>query len=115
MSVPFLLVFALAAYEIFARRRPLLRLCREGIEIVQIGESSLDGFPLIPGLIRVAWLILSTQGFRHPAIRIPWRSVQMCGVRPPNGPPIDDPCTAVTGDRRSAFVACSRHRANQIA
>src|SRR5947199_5229803 len=43
LSVPFLLVFALAVYNLSARRRPLLRLCREGIEFVEIGASSLDG------------------------------------------------------------------------
>ncbi|GAC1451915.1 MAG: hypothetical protein NVSMB9_36910 [Isosphaeraceae bacterium] len=85
MSVPFLLVFALAVYNIRARRRPLLRLCREGIEIVEIGSSSLDGIPLIPGLIRLAWLILSTQGFRRRVVLVPWRNFQDARV---SGPPM---------------------------
>lgn len=72
MSLPMLLIFALAVYNIRARRQPLLRLCREGIEFVQIGSSSLDGIPFIPGLVRVAWLILSTQGFRKKVVRIHW-------------------------------------------
>src|SRR3954465_2957401 len=54
VSVPLLMLSDLAVYNIRARRRPLLRLCREGIEIMEIGRSSLDGIPLIPGMIRVA-------------------------------------------------------------
>ena len=66
LSVPFLLVFLLAAFNIAARRRPLLRLYREGIEMNMIGASSLDGSPIpIPKLVRVAWLIVSLQGFHN--------------------------------------------------
>ena len=74
MSLPFLLVFALALYNLRSLRRPLLRLCREGIEVVLIGTSSLDHIPLIPVMIRVAWLILATQGFRQKIVCVPWRS-----------------------------------------
>ncbi len=76
MSLPLSLVFALSLYNLIARRRPLLRIYREGIEIIQIGSSSLDRIPLIPVLIRVAWLILSTEGFRQRVVRIPWRFFQ---------------------------------------
>ncbi|MGL4550817.1 MAG: hypothetical protein ACRC33_06490 [Gemmataceae bacterium] len=85
MSVPFLLLFALAVYNLRARRRPVLRLCREGIEITQIGSSSLDRIPLIPTLVRVAWLILSTQGFRRKIIRTPWGCFREARV---SGPPM---------------------------
>ncbi len=85
MSLPFLMVSALALYNIMARRRPLLRICREGIEIVQIGSSSLDRFPLIPGVIRVAWLILSRQGFKRRIVRIPWHCFRDAWV---SGPPM---------------------------
>ncbi len=84
-SVPLLLYMALVVYNLRARRRPLLRLCREGIEIVQIGSSWLDGIPLIPGLIRIAWLILSTQGFKQRVVRVPWRCFQDAWV---SGPPM---------------------------
>jgi hypothetical protein len=85
MSLPLLLVSALAAYNLRTRRRPLLQLCREGIVIVQIGPSSLDGIPLIPGMIRMAWLIISTQGFRQRVICIPWAGYQDAWV---SGPPM---------------------------
>ncbi len=86
MSLPFVLIFALAIYNLKARRRPLLRLCREGIEFVLIGSSSLDGIPMIPGLVRLAWLILSTQGFRQQVVCIPWRDFECATV---SGPPMD--------------------------
>ena len=63
----------------------MLRLCREGIEFVEIGSSSLDGIPLIPELIRIAWLILSMQGFRKRVVRVPWRDFQDAWV---SGPPM---------------------------
>jgi hypothetical protein len=85
MSVPLLLVFALAVYNLSARRRPLLRLCREGIEFVEIGSSSLDGIPLIPGWVRIAWLVLSMQGFRKRVVRVPWRDFHDAWV---SGPPM---------------------------
>jgi hypothetical protein len=76
MSLPLMLVSALAAYNLWARRRPVLQLCREGIKIVLIGSSWLDGIPLIPGMLRVAWLIISTQGFRQRVICVPWAGYQ---------------------------------------
>lgn len=85
LGVPFLLVFALAVYNLSARRRPLLRLCREGIEFVQISSSSLDGIPLIPVWIRLMWLVLSRQGFRKQVVRVPWRAFQDAWV---SGPPM---------------------------
>jgi hypothetical protein len=72
MSLPFSLIFASAVFNLKARRRPILRLCREGIEVIVLGSSSLDAIPLIPGLVRVAWLILSTQGFRRKLFCFPW-------------------------------------------
>ena len=76
MSVPFLFIFALAVFNLRARKRPILRLCREGIEVVVIGSSSLDAIPLIPSLVRVAWLIISTQGFRRRLFCFPWECYQ---------------------------------------
>jgi hypothetical protein len=76
MSVPLCLVCALAVFNLMARRRPILRLCREGLEVNQIGVSSLDGVPLVPGWIRVAWLILSRQGFRQELVRTHWQTLE---------------------------------------
>jgi hypothetical protein len=93
MSLPMLLVFALALYNLRSRRWPILRLCREGIEIVEIGASSLDRIPSLPGLVRVAWLILSTQGFRKRVARVPWRDFGDVWV---SGPPMSRRLTIVT-------------------
>ncbi|WP_165067877.1 hypothetical protein [Paludisphaera rhizosphaerae] len=65
-------LFAHGVYSLRVRRRPLLRICREGIEALVIGESWLDKIPLIPGFLRIVWLLLSGQGFRSRVVRIPW-------------------------------------------
>jgi hypothetical protein len=93
MSVPFLLLVVLAAYNIWARREPMLSLYRQGIVIVQIGASSLDGIPLIPVFVRVAWLIISTQGFRRKLVGIPWEFYQDARV---SGPPMAHRLTIVS-------------------
>lgn len=74
MSVPMLVLCALAAFNLRARRRPLLCICREGLEINLIGSSSLDEIPLVPGTIRVAWLVLTLQGFKQENLHAPWES-----------------------------------------
>ncbi len=48
MAVPMFLVALLGWFNVYARRKPLLRVCTEGMEINVIGASSLDGTPLIP-------------------------------------------------------------------
>ena len=80
MGVPFLLIAALAIFNIIARRRPILRICREGLAVNMIGSSSLDGTPLLPSLVRVAWLIVSLQGFRQQILLAPWESLRGAGV-----------------------------------
>ena len=85
MSIPLLLVFALAVFNLVARRRPILRLCREGLEVNIIGASSLDGIPLIPGLVRVAWLVISMQGFKQQIMWVPWHYLGHVVV---SGPPM---------------------------
>ncbi len=64
IAVPMGLIALLGWFNVVSRRRPLLRICREGIEVNVIGASSLDGIPLVPTWIRAAWLIVSMQGFR---------------------------------------------------
>jgi hypothetical protein len=59
MLLPMSLVMALSWFNVAVRRKPLLRICREGIEVNVIGSSSLDGVPLVPPLIRIAWLVIS--------------------------------------------------------
>jgi hypothetical protein len=72
MSLPMAGFLGLAAYQIRQNRWPLLRVCREGIEVRVTAPSSLDGVPFVPGLVRAGWLIVSAQGFRKRTVRIPW-------------------------------------------
>jgi hypothetical protein len=67
-----LAVAALAISTIIGRIPPLIRCYREGIECNLAGVTSLDNVPLVPGLLRVAWSILSFQGFRSLRVRLPW-------------------------------------------
>ena len=67
-----LAVSVLAAFNIVARIAPVIRCYREGIECNLIGTTSLDGVPLVPGLVRVAWTVLSLQGFRSQRVRVLW-------------------------------------------
>ena len=83
MAVPMFLIALLGWFNVYARRKPLLRICKEGMEINVIGVSSLDGTPLIPNLVRVAWLILSLQGFKKQIGWIPWetlRNIEVVGL-----------------------------------
>jgi hypothetical protein len=69
-----ILLSLLGWFNVYARRKPLLRICREGLVVNIIGASSLDNVPLVPGILRVAWLILSLQGFKRQVGMIPWDS-----------------------------------------
>jgi hypothetical protein len=83
MAIPMVMIALLGWFNVYARSKPLLRICNEGLEINVIGASSLDGVPLIPNLVRVAWLILSLQGFKKQIGWIPWtsfRSVEVAGL-----------------------------------
>lgn len=83
IAVPMILVALLGWFNVYARFKPLLRICNEGLEINIIGASSLDGVPLIPNLFRVAWLVLSLQGFKKQIGWIPWemfRRVEVVGL-----------------------------------
>jgi len=83
MAVAMCLFALLGWFNVYARKKPLLRICEEGLEINVIGASSLDGVLLIPNLIRIAWLIVSLQGFREQIGWIPWemfRSIEVSGL-----------------------------------
>jgi hypothetical protein len=73
IGILFFSVFCLAVFNIMARRRPLIRLCREGIEFNIIGASTLDKVFFVPGMIRVAWLLFTLQGFKSQIRRSPWQ------------------------------------------
>ncbi len=83
MAAPIWLIALLGWFNVYARRKPLLRICKEGLEINIIGASSLDGVPLISNFVRVVWLIMTLQGFKNQIGWIPWdtfRSVDVVGM-----------------------------------
>jgi len=99
ISVPLVLVFVLAVFHVLARRRPVLRLCREGLEINLLGASSLDDVPLVPVFVRLTWLIVSLQGFRQQLVRARWEDLR--GLRI-TGPPMARTLTIAAAVDRSA-------------
>ncbi len=72
----FLPAFARALFDLRARKRPLVSLWREGIQVRLIGRTSLDGVPGVPNLIRFAWGVLSTQSFRSRTRLALWEEIQ---------------------------------------
>lgn len=77
----FIFVAAMALARILASIRPIIRCYRSGIECNLAGVTSVDGIPLVPGVIRVAWAIFSTQGFRAQRLRIQWDHFHGAEVR----------------------------------
>ncbi len=71
MSLPLMLVFATAVFNIRMRRKPVLRLFREGMQLRRIGVSRLDGVP-VPAMVRVLWTIASLEAFRQTTYRVEW-------------------------------------------
>ena len=65
----------LPGFQVWARRKPLVRLCREGVESLAIGETSLDDV-MVPRLVRFVWGIVSTQSFRTRTLRAGWAEVR---------------------------------------
>lgn len=90
-GVVFGLVAVLALFRARALRQPLVRLRRQGIVVRVIGATSLDGLPHVPvfgdglALLRVAWSIVSLQGFKQQLVYTSWQSVRDAQVW---GPPL---------------------------
>ncbi len=80
-GVIFLAVFMLAIFNIAARKKPIILLVDGAVEVNLVGTSTLDGIPLVPGFGRVAWSIISGQGFRRSTIRVPCDRVTDVAVR----------------------------------
>lgn len=75
------LVFASRSVQLFRIfRRPRIAIYREGIEIRMIGMTSLDHVPFIPVSIRVAFEVLSLQGFRLRSFFIAWQDLESANV-----------------------------------
>ncbi len=99
-------IFALAVFNIVARWKPILRICREGVEMTIIGSTSLDGVPFVPGPIRVAWAILTTQGFRKRIVRVAWGELRQVEV---SGLPMARKLTVITSSSHSETVMFREH------
>lgn len=69
-------IAAVAGYGLLARRLPIIRLCREGLEMRLIGRTSMDGVPLLGSLLKWAWAAISLQGFKTQCVRVEWMFVQ---------------------------------------
>jgi hypothetical protein len=71
---------ALALCNIVGCAAPLIRCYREGIKCNLVGATSVDGVPLLPKEVRIAWAMLSLQGFRSQRVRLPWQQFAGAGV-----------------------------------
>jgi hypothetical protein len=83
LAMPISFFATLFWFNVFARRRPLLRICHEGLEVNIVGRGSLDHVAGIPTSIRLVWLVVSMQGFRKQIGWVPWesyRSVKVSGM-----------------------------------
>ncbi|HEV8605629.1 MAG TPA: hypothetical protein VGQ99_09700 [Tepidisphaeraceae bacterium] len=80
MGTLILLYSSFIAFNIFARAKPLIRCHREGIECLIVGQTDLDGVPLMPSSLRLFFAIVTLQGFRSVRYRIPWEQFQSAEV-----------------------------------
>jgi len=67
-----LAVAAMALANVVALMMPVIRCYREGVECKLVGANSLDGFSGIPNSVRIAWKVLSLEGFQSRRLRIQW-------------------------------------------
>ena len=83
----FLPVSSLAIFSLFEKRRPVMRICREGLECRLIGDSSaFSRVPFVPVMVRLLWLILLLQGFRQHVFRTRWDQLRAVQVTFPPRP-----------------------------
>ncbi len=88
IAVPLALACTLATANLRARRKPLLTIRREGVEVVRIGETMLDDVSAVPFLVRFAWLLVTGQGVRRRVVRIAWRDLREVFVTGPLMAPV---------------------------
>jgi hypothetical protein len=74
ISIPIAFVTLLCWSNLRARRRPLLRICREGLEVNIVGRGNLERVHTLPTSFKLAWLVMSMQGFRSQIGWVPWES-----------------------------------------
>jgi len=68
-----LMCAAMAAINIITLITPIICCYRQGIECRLVGNSSLDSVPLVPRWVRIAWKLVSLQGFQSRTFRILWQ------------------------------------------
>lgn len=88
-GVVFGLIAAITLVQVILLRRPLLRLCREGILFYRVAPSPFDDLARIVGfqkafaLLGIVWMIVSLQGFKRQRLHILWeafRGAEMSGM-----------------------------------
>jgi hypothetical protein len=62
----------LAFYNIIASSGALIGCFREGIQCKLVARTELDSVPLVPGMLRIAFAIVTGQGFRMRFVRYRW-------------------------------------------
>jgi hypothetical protein len=80
MGTLILFYSAFIAFNIYARLKPIIRCYRQGIECLIVGQTDLDGVPLMPNSLRLFFAIVTLQGFRSVRYRIPWEEFQSAQV-----------------------------------
>jgi hypothetical protein len=73
-SIPFLALFAYSTFSILARRRPTIRLFKEGLVAREIGAPLPNLFEYLPALLRVAFHVISFRAFKQRTLVLPWES-----------------------------------------
>ena len=72
VGVCVIVVGLLALAKIVGSLAPAIRCYADGIECNLVGATSLDGVRMLPHFIRLAWEVLSLQGFRTRRVRVRW-------------------------------------------
>jgi hypothetical protein len=74
-SLAFFLLATLPLSTLVNSWGPRVRCYKEGIECVFHGRTALDQIPLIPSFFRIAFALLSGQGYRSQRFRIEWNAL----------------------------------------
>jgi hypothetical protein len=67
---------ALSLYQALGRRKPVIQICREGLEVRLVGWNSLENVAHLPEWISYVWSVLSFQGFRTRRLRLMWADLE---------------------------------------
>lgn len=66
--------------QLIHKRRPVLRICREGIECRLIGRGILSGIGGLPVRLRAILALVCGDAFRVQTVRLPWQELQVLNI-----------------------------------